>query len=188
MKLILGSKSEGRKRVLEEAGFSFSVMSPDIDEKAIRSEDFTELPLLLAREKARILLTRIDEPAILITSDQVVVCNGNLREKPETKTEARKFLESYNNFSAQTNTAVVVTNTKTGNQKEVIDTVNIYFKHIPKDIIDRLVTEGKVMHAAGAIIAEHPLLIPYISSIDGDITSVTGLPLKITSNLIKDVS
>lgn len=187
MKLILGSKSEGRKKVLEDAGYSFSVMSSDIDEKAIRSDDFTLLPLLLAREKAKVLLKKINEPAILITSDQVVVCNGKLREKPATLLEAKSYLESYNHFWAQTNTAIVVTNTITGKQKEIVDTAHIYFKHIPKTVINKLVDEGNVLQAAGAIIAEHPLLKPYIQRIDGDRTSVTGLALKLTKKLIDEV-
>lgn len=188
MKLILGSQSEGRKKILENAGYSFIVMNPDINEKAIRSKDYSLLPLLLAREKTKVLLPKITEPAIMITSDQIVVCHGELHEKPFNKSQARKYLESYNHFSAQTYTAVVVTNTRTGIQKEAVDSASIYFKNIPNTIINKLLNEGKVMRAAGAIIAEHPLLKPYILKIDGDSTSVTGLPLAVTQKLIDDVS
>ena len=100
MKLILGSQSKGRAQVLRDAGFEFRVMHADIDEKAIRSENFEELPLLIARAKAAGLLPRISEPAYLITADLVIVCNGELREKPISYEEAERFLKSYSNNEA----------------------------------------------------------------------------------------
>lgn len=39
MKIILGSKSKGRRGVLESLGYEFEVMLADIDEKVIRSDD-----------------------------------------------------------------------------------------------------------------------------------------------------
>ena len=91
MKIILGSKSKGRKRMLEEMGIEFEVMVADINEKAIRFDDPKELVLALARAKAEVLKQKIPEPTILITSDQVVVWEGKIREKPENEKEARFF-------------------------------------------------------------------------------------------------
>jgi septum formation protein len=187
MKIILGSKSVGRKQILSDAGYEFDIMSADIDEKEIRSDNFEELPLLIAREKTKTLLKKIKTPAILITVDQVVVWNGELREKPVTENQAREYLESYNIQPAQINTAVVVTNTKSGKQKEIVDITKAYFKNIPSIVIDELINEGKVMNAAGGFIIEHPLLKPYIQQIEGDIDSITGLPLKLTEKLIEEI-
>lgn len=187
MKLILGSKSFGRRQVLEKAGYTFSIIPADIDEKAIRSDDFEELPLLLARAKAEKLVNKINEPAILITSDQVVVHNGELREQPENEHLARKYLSSYATHPAQTNTAVVVTNTETGKQAEGLSIAKVFFKKIPMEIIDQLIDEGKVLHTAGGFIAEHPLLAPYIDRIEGTIDSITGLPMQLTEQLIQEI-
>lgn len=187
MKLILGSKSFGRRKVLKDAGYEFEIMVADIDEKAIRSNNYEELPLLIARAKARALLKKIHEPVVLITSDQVVVCNGRLREKPETEKEAREYLESYSQYPAQTNTAVVVINTKTGKQLEAVDISKVYFKNIPASVIDTLIKEGKIMHTAGGFIIENSILEPYVTQIEGDIKSVTGLPIKVTEELMRQV-
>ena len=80
MKIILGSQSAGRKKVLEGMGYEFETMSADIDERAIRLEDPVKLTLALAVAKSEALLPKIknDEGVILITSDQVVVCNGKI--------------------------------------------------------------------------------------------------------------
>lgn len=52
MKIILGSQSRSRRKVLEKLGYEFEVMPADIDEKAIRFDDPTKLTLVLARAKA----------------------------------------------------------------------------------------------------------------------------------------
>src|SRR5688500_1249444 len=103
MKLILGSKSHGRKTVLERVGYEFEVMAADIDEKLIRSDDLELLPMLLARAKAEALLKKINEPVILVTADQVVIYKGELREKPESEEQAREYLASYGDSLIQTN-------------------------------------------------------------------------------------
>jgi len=90
-------------------GYRFETMAADIDEKAIRHDDPRRLTLLLAHAKADALLPRI-HTGLLITSDQVVMCNGAMLEKPDNSEEARRYLEGYAQFPAETVTAVVVTN------------------------------------------------------------------------------
>ena len=41
------------------------------------------------------LINELFRNAILLTFDQVVVCDGQLREKPENEEELREFLQSY---------------------------------------------------------------------------------------------
>ena len=57
---------------------------------------------------------------MLITSDQVILHNGSLREKPETPEECREFLLSYNEGPAEAIVGLVVTNTVTGNAHHLI--------------------------------------------------------------------
>ena len=75
----------------KEIGFEFEIMSPDIDEKAIRSKNPEDLVMAIANAKADALVSKIKEPAILITSDQVVLCKDKIREKPVGEKEAREF-------------------------------------------------------------------------------------------------
>lgn len=187
MKIILGSKSIGRKHILQKAGYEFEIMVSNIDEKTIRTKNFKELPLLLARAKAKKLLEQINDPAILITCDQVVICNNKLREKPESEKQTREYLKSYEHYPAQTNTAIVVTNTKSGKQAEGSDFAKVFFKKIPDQIINQLVKEKSIMNAAGGFIIDDPLLKPFIDHIEGSIDSVIGLPLKLTEELILKV-
>jgi septum formation protein len=94
MRLILGSSSKFRQRLLRELGYlDFEIMVPDIDEKAVtvavmRSHSPPDqLVLAIARAKAEKLKSILgkEADAILITCDQVVVYQGQIREKPESK-------------------------------------------------------------------------------------------------------
>jgi len=188
MKIILGSKSQGRKKMMEEMGLEFEVISPDIDEKAIRFEDPQKLVLALARAKAEALKKRVNKPAILITSDQVVVCDGKIREKPENADEARYFLESYQKYPAETITSVVVTNLETGKSREAVDVAKIYLKPYTKEEVDELINDGKVFNFAGGFTINGEKWEHHIDKIEGTRDSIIGLPKEITKKLIDEVT
>lgn len=81
---------------------------------AIRDDDPEKMVFLIARAKAAALLPQVKEPSILICSDQVIRCNGEVREKPVDDAEARRFLETYRTHPAEAINGVVVYNTATG--------------------------------------------------------------------------
>lgn len=189
MKIILGSQSPSRRRVLAAAGYTFDVMPADIDEKAIRADDYHELPLLIARGKAEALLQTITEPALLITSDQVTVFKGELREKPESPEQARAWLKEYQGDNPSVaHTAVVMVDTQTGERREGIDTVNTWFDPLPDAVITELIETGKVFGWAGAVGVDDPLFEPYVRRMDGPVDSILGLPLELVERFMAELA
>jgi hypothetical protein len=98
--LILGSSSIDRKKILDIQGWEFIQMSPNINEKSIRTDNFIELPLAIAKAKSAKLIDQIKydnkiKESIIITLDSVVVFDGMIREKPISDNEASVFLKSY---------------------------------------------------------------------------------------------
>lgn len=186
MKIILGSQSTYRRKIMEESGIPFEAMSADIDEKAIRFPNPQTLTLALAHAKADALLARITEPALLITTDQVVLHNNTILEKPESADEARSFLRTYADAPVQTIAAVVVTNTETDKRHEGIDIATTYFKSIPEETIEALIQKGDLFYCCGGFTVEDPLLKKYIEKIDGTIDSIMGLPLELTRRLLSE--
>ncbi len=168
-------------------GYTFEVMPADIDEKAIRNGDPKALTMALAKAKAEALLPRINEPALLITADQVVLWNGEVLEKPETAEQARRFLEGYAYHPPRPINAVVVTNTASGLQAGANDENTVYFRPFPGDVIEKLIGEGSVFSQAGAFSLENPLIAPYIERFEGTLESIEGLPIKLTEQLLKKV-
>ena len=188
MKIILGSSSEGRKLALKKAGYEFEVIVPDIDEKAIRSDDPLNIPILIAREKARVIKGKINEQAIAIVGDQVVICDGNLEEKPESDEEVRMFFSRYNaGHPAETISAIVVLNTENGKQEEGVDITKVYFKHVPEEVIEKYIESRQPFSQAGGFAVEHELLASYIDRVEGEIDSTQGLPIKLMKELISKV-
>ncbi|XP_019264435.1 PREDICTED: maf-like protein DDB_G0281937 isoform X3 [Nicotiana attenuata] len=194
-KLILGSSSTARRKILADMGYQFTTMSADIDEKAIRKEKPEDLVMALAEAKAEAIIPRVSigesegdaEPTLLITCDQVVVYEGMVREKPSSEAEARQFMKDYANGHAATVSSVLVTNLVTGCRRGEWDKVEIYFHDIPDQVIDKLIEEGIVLYAAGGLIIEHPLILPCIKEVVGSTDSVMGLPKALTERLIKEV-
>ncbi|CAI8606447.1 unnamed protein product [Vicia faba] len=222
-KIILGSSSIARRKILSEMGYQFTLMTADIDEKSIRKDTPEELVMALAEAKANAIISKLQttgnqervdeptlliaadtaeailqrlpvgdylkdaEPTLLITSDQVVVYEGVIREKPSSKQEARQFLKDYSGRKAATVGSVLVTNLKTGLRKGDSDRVEIYFNEIPDEIIEKLVDEGITLNVAGGLIIEHPLIFPYVKDVVGTTDSVMGLPKDLTEKLLNAV-
>ncbi|XP_050366475.1 uncharacterized protein LOC126784960 isoform X3 [Argentina anserina] len=194
-KIILGSSSTARRKILAEMGYEFTLMTADIDEKSIRKEKPEELVMVLAQAKADAIISKIQtahskekdaEPTIVIAADTVVVYEGVVREKPSSKEEARQFLKDYSGGHAATVGSVLVTNLKTGFSKGEWDRVEIYFHEIPDEAIEKLLEEGTVLKVAGGLIIEHPLILPFVKEVVGTTDSVMGLPKQITEKLIKE--
>jgi septum formation protein len=187
MKIILGSQSKSRRVLLGEMGYDFEVMPSHIDEKAIRFVDPYELTLALARAKGAAVAEKINEPAIIITADQVVVCNGEIWEKPENADEARRFLKTYNSCPAQTVNAVVVTNSATKRIAQANNSAKIYFFPFSDDEIDKLIAVGDVFRLAGGFNVSGDIWEEHVKNIEGDWDSVMGLPKKLTEKLINEI-
>eukprot|EP00249_Psilotum_nudum_P015448 c25333_g1_i4 orf=182-712(+) len=167
-KIILGSKSAARQAILKEMGFEYTIITADIDEKAIRRDKPEDLVMALAEAK-------------------VVVHEGLVREKPCCEEEARHFIKGYSMAAASTVGSVLVINLTTGKKSGGWDTAEIYFHQIPDEVIDSLINEGSVLYVAGGLMVEHPLISPLIDAIVGTLDSVMGLPKDLTNSLIKEV-
>lgn len=186
LKIVLGSESKWRKMMLEEMGLAFEVMPANIDEKMIRENDPKKLTMALAKAKAVALIPRISDPVILITSDQVVVCDGVIMEKPETEEEAKRFLKAYNDSPAETVMSMVVTNTKTGKTAEATDVATVFFYTFFEETINELVKDPDVYSLCGAFKVSDGFE-KQIQRIEGKRDSVIGLPKEITMALIEEV-
>ncbi|KAJ4815120.1 Maf-like protein [Rhynchospora pubera] len=171
--------------------------SPDIDEKAIRLEKPDDLVMALAHAKAEAIKRKLQdkclsnkevegEPTLLITSDQVMVNRGMIREKPLNEQEAREFIKGYSGNFAVAVGYVLVTNLKTGVQKGEWDKPEIHFHEIPDEVIERVIKVREITNVAGGFRMEHPLAAPYVKEVVGAMDSVMGLPRELTKRLLEE--
>ncbi|KAF8675366.1 hypothetical protein HU200_047731 [Digitaria exilis] len=154
-------------------GYEFTVMSADIDERAIRKDKPEELVKALAEAKAEAIKLKIhgecapdgNQTTLLITSDQVMVSKGTIRERPRSAEEAREFIKGYSDDRAFAVNFVLVTNLSTGTTKGGWDIPEIKFHHIPDEFIDRVVNQGDMTCVAGGLKLTHPSVLPFIKEL-----------------------
>lgn len=188
--VVLGSSSIWRKEILQHMGYAFTTLHADIDERAFgdrRNGDAQELTRIVARAKQEALLPKIKRPSILITSDQVVVCQGIIREKPSHKRQMRAWLQSYRDFPADCVTTVCAFNTLTQRGASVIDQARIWMHKLTDSVIEQLVGETTLFSCAGAIAVGYPMFDKYVKDIEGAEDSVKGLPANLTEVLIESL-
>ena len=123
-------------------------------------------------------------PALLITSDQVVVHRGVILEKPESADEARRFIRGYSSDVARTVGAVVVTQLSSGAVAAGLDTAAVHFGPIPEATVEALIAAGDVYFCAGGLMVESPLVAPHVARLEGGMDSIMGLGKDITARLL----
>ncbi|CAI0399910.1 unnamed protein product, partial [Linum tenue] len=176
-KIILGSASMARRRILAEMGYEFTVMTADIDEKSIRKDKPEELVMALAEAKADAIIARLlntgqlqndTDMTLLITADTLL-------------------LAGYSGSHAAVVGSVLVTNLTTGSRRVTWERAEVYFHEIPDEIIDSLIEEGITFKVAGGLMLEHPLTLPFVEAVIGNSDTVMGLPTALTQQFIDEV-
>ncbi|OGI73115.1 hypothetical protein A3D42_02220 [Candidatus Nomurabacteria bacterium RIFCSPHIGHO2_02_FULL_41_18] len=184
IKLILGSASSFRKKLLEDAGFVFDVKTADIDEKQIRHEDFKELVLRLglAKRDAILAKNKFSKNTILITSDLVVSHNGKLREKPVSKEEVIAWHKEYPKGETVVFCSIVVYHIGLNKTLKAVDVVSIKWGKIPTRVIHQMADDPMTYKGAGFV---GRAFFHYAKSTKGAIDTVIGVPVRILEDFLE---
>ena len=194
--IVLGTSSSSRQKIIAKLGWveGISVIIPDINEKSIRSDDPYKLPLVIAKAKADEVVRKIksnsdmnEKDMIIITADQVVYFNGEVREKPTNEDEAKSFLLSYSNSSVSTISAIVVTHYPSGQQKSEVNESKVYWNTISARVVDKVVSKGAIYQSAGGFRVEDEDLNGLINNIEGSVSCIMGLNVVTLQSLLRSL-
>ena len=105
--LVLGSTSVFRQAILEKLNLPFQTAKPNIDETALTGETPQTLVERLAIEKAKAVAPDFSN-ALIIGSDQVAVCEGEILGKPHNFENGVKQLKKFSNKSVTFYTGLCV--------------------------------------------------------------------------------
>lgn len=183
-KLILGSASPFRKKLLEEAGFVFDVKTADIDEKQIRHENFKELVLRLALAKKDAILAKnkFNKNTILVTSDFVGSHNGKLREKPTSKKEVIAWHKEYPKGETVCYCSIVVHHVGLNKTLSAVDIAKLKWRKIPERALNQIVNDPMTYKAAAFSDRSYR---HYTKSFEGSIDTIIGLPIRILEEFLE---
>lgn len=181
---ILASKSPRRNELLKSLGIDFIVKTKEVDEVYPDSLAKEEIPVYLAKLKARAFLNEISDNDLVITADTIVWLNGKVLGKPKDKTEAIWMLNELSGNQHQVITGVCLTSKI--KEFSFHSTSDVYFKHLSAAEIDYYVSEYKPYDKAGAYGIQEWIGSIGISHIEGSFYNVMGLPIqKLYENIQK---
>ncbi len=182
-RLVLASASPRRRDLLSQIGISPDEILPaDLDE----SEKPGELPRLLAKrlatEKCSFTISKLSEPAFIIAADTVVAVGRSTLPKTETEAEVRECLALLSGRSHRVYTGLSIAS-PSGNQVSHVIETRVTFKRLSKQEIQFYIDSGEWHGIAGGY-AIQGYAESFISKIAGSYSSVVGLPLYETSNIL----
>lgn len=180
--LVLASTSRYRRQLLERLPLVFTTVCPDVDESPKNNESPERLALRLAELKARTGL-ELAPGSLIIGSDQVAECGGEILGKPGTAERAMAQLMQLQGQTVFFHTAVCLTDGETLAVRNVPTTVRMRALNTVQ--IQRYVELENPIDCAGAFKSE-ALGIALIESMQSDDpTALIGLPLIATIGLLE---
>ena len=180
--LILASASPRRLELLQQIGVPCEVHPVDIPEIAQAGELPEHFVERLAHEKACAGYVQRSVGSVVLGSDTVVVCNGQIMGKPVDREHAIEMLQQLSGGQHQVMTAVAVTN---GEQtRSVVVTTEVHFHPLSKQQCLDYWDSGEPRDKAGAY-GIQGLGAVFVASISGSYSAVVGLPLAETAKLLE---
>lgn len=172
--LILASSSPRRQYLLTEAGFTFRVNAPNIDESFSSEMPVELVPSYLAEKKAKALLPELQNE-IVIASDTVVILGKKILNKPIDRAEAIDMLQMLSGKTHVVITAVCLLS----KEKQIVfdDRTEVTFASLSLPEIEYYVDHHKPFDKAGAYGAQDWLGMIGVEKINGSYFTVMGLPI-----------
>lgn len=185
--IILASSSPRRKRLLAQAGISFTVDPSDIPEVKLEHEDAETMVKRLARDKGREVAKR-HKNSIVIAADTTVVCHGQILEKPQDAEDARRMLVLLNNTDHLVITGFTVIDINTNQEKVGSVTSKVYFKKLTDKQIEEYIKTGEAFDKAGAYAIQEGLSQAFVEKVEGDFDNAVGLPVDHILKIMKKLN
>ena len=175
--IILASKSPRRQELLRGMGVDFEILTKETPENYPADLPLDEVPKYLSLQKS---LAFSDEelPAdyLLITSDTVVICKGEILGKPKDREDAIRMLKLLSGKTHHVVTGVTVRSAQKTESFAVRS--NVTFAQLDAEEIDYYIEHCKPFDKAGAYGIQEWIGYVGISGLEGSFYNVMGLPTR----------
>jgi len=173
IKVILASASPRRRQLLGATGIEFEVIESLVPEQHIAGEPARDYALRMARDKAVAVSVRFPD-AIVVGADTIVVCEGQILEKPADANDARRMLAM---LSARTHTVITAFALARGGnilESSPVESL-VTFRRLADAEIDHYIATAEPYDKAGAY-GIQGVGGGFIAHVDGSRDNVMGLP------------
>jgi septum formation protein len=191
--VILASSSPRRLELLERLGLDPAVHPSDVEERWHPCERVEQYVARVAAEKAAAVGDALrggpgaigGADAIVLGADTEVVLEGAPLGKPRDAEHARVMLRSLSGRTHQVISAVSLL-LASGDSVGLLDSAEVTFADLSEGLLEWYVATGEPRGKAGAY-ALQGRGAALVERLDGDPTTVIGLPLRPTAELLSSV-
>ena len=175
MKIILASKSPRRKEILKMLNINFKIIKSEFNEKNIEDINPIDFCINSAIGKAVHVSTKYPKDYI-IGADTIVYCNKKILGKPNSRSQANKYLQLLNNNQHEVYTGVSVVNKEKSIKKKFYEKTIVTFNNVNQKDINFYIDRYKPYDKAGSYGIQEWSSI-FIKKINGCFYNVVGFPL-----------
>ena len=189
--IILASKSEVRRKILEENGIKCKVLPSNVDEDFVKNSLLKEkiTPEIISKNLAELKANKISQKEpnnIVLGADSIIDLNGQIISKPSNREEALKILKKLNGKTHNLISSVCMS--KNGSMIwNFTDKAALTMKKMSdKEIVDylkKIKDESLYAYNVYQIEGEGRSLF---SKIEGDENTIMGLPIKQIKEYLKN--
>ena len=183
--IILASKSPRRREILSNAGLEFTVLTPEIDERAVVYSDspekyVSEIALLKGNAAFASLDDDDKDNSVVVSADTMVFVPAKNDAppvplgKPKDRDDAYRMLKMLSDSSHSVITGVCVTD-RSGTDSFCVKT-DVFFRPLSDEEIFSYIDSSKPYDKAGAYGIQEKASV-FVSEIRGDYFNVMGLPI-----------
>ena len=175
--IILASKSPRRQELLRGMGIDFMVLTKDTIEVYPKDKPLEDVPKYLSWIKS-LNYNDMELPSdyLLITSDTVVICDGEILGKPKDREDAVRMLRMLSGKTHCVVTGVTVRSAKKCESFAVRS--NVTFAQLDEEEIDYYIEHCQPYDKAGAYGIQEWIGYVGISGLEGSFYNVMGLPTR----------
>ena len=177
-RIVLASASASRRRLLESAGITPTIMVSHVDEETdfFNAMKPADMVIALAITKAHTIREHIDFPAIIIGCDSTFEFDSQSLGKPATPEIAIERASRVRGNSGLLHTGHCIIDTTKDKEISSIVTTKVTFDNMTDAEIADYVATGEPLHVAGGFTLDG-FSSPFIPSIEGDYTNVVGISM-----------
>lgn len=185
VKLTLASASPRRARLLAEAGYTFEVCPPQLDEDAVGHGDPRSLAASLAYAKVRRVADGLEE-GIVLGADTIVCLGDEILGKPNDRDESRRILQRLSGTTHRVITGVCVVNARRGERLMGCEETVVRMKPLTDVELEEYLRSGEGIGKAGAYAIQENG-DKFVEIVRGDFSNVVGLPMTLARRLIDEM-
>jgi nucleoside triphosphate pyrophosphatase len=176
-RLTLASGSQGRRYLLERAGYTFDVKPSNVPEptEAV-GDNIRDYVMHVAWTKAAAVGPMVPD-GIVLAADSVGWIDGRVIGKPDDEADARRILRTLSGRVHELWTGVCLWRARDGWQLQWQEVSRVKMKELSPVEIDEYLKTRKWEGCSGAYAIKEEG-DPYLTVVDGSVSNVIGLPME----------